>query len=236
MRFKYSLALLSAAILTFTGCGNGQGALVEDYLEYVADRDIDGITDSVSVEDAKDINERISRCIQEMSNENKKAKKIKAYLFFKGYMNKSKNGNMLDKQMKLKRQGKPYSKKYPEPDELIEIITKNMPEEGKELLEVIKDFGEDPSKNKSSYNEMFITWYEEHYTDKSFCEMQTVRELNYDEINILEVKEESADRVNVRYEIVADDGSSDKNSIRVEKIGGDWKVARRPYIRGAFGW
>jgi hypothetical protein len=34
MRFKYSLALLSAALLTFTGCGDDQGALVKDNLEY----------------------------------------------------------------------------------------------------------------------------------------------------------------------------------------------------------
>jgi hypothetical protein len=83
---------------------------------------------------------------------------------------------------------------------------------------------------------LHLLFFENRWFDESFCQSEIIEKLNYDDVNIIEVTEESADRVNVRYEIIFDDGSSEKTSIDVEKVNGDWKVAGQPYIMPSFGW
>jgi len=233
---KFTSLIFSVFVIMFTGCSEQQGSLVEDYLSCVSDKDIEGMKDKLSVEDARVLDDSVKGCLNQMANNKSKKVKIRQYIDSAGYMSRNKNMKMLYTQVNLKRRGKDYTDKFPEPDELVETITKDMPEEGKGFVTLLVELGEDDSKDKNYYDELSTKWFNEYYTDKSFCEMQTVKPLMYSEINIIEVKEKSADKVEVRYEIVKEDGSSLKRSMSVEKVNGDWAIAGLPYFNSARFW
>ncbi|PHR52946.1 MAG: hypothetical protein COA44_15865 [Arcobacter sp.] len=235
MKFNYPLVLLSVALLSLSGCGSDQGTLVEDYLEYVADKDIEGITDSMSVADAKSVNQRVSSCLSDMSNEKKKLQKIKkkmgSYLMEIGMSRRDEK--KLNIQRRHYEKGQPLDKRYPSLDTFMKDYSRGLDEAGKGLLHLVifeNNKKYDKNTNVGSY------WFNEYFTDESFCQSEVIDNLSYDDINIIEVQEKSADSVNVRFEIIADDGSSDKTSIDVEKINGEWKIVGQPYIISSFGW
>jgi len=235
MRFNYPLIILSATLLSFSGCGSNQGTLVEDYLSSVADKDIEGITDAMSVADAKRVNQRVSSCLKDMSNEKKKLQKIKkkmgSYLMEIGMTRKDEK--KLNIQRRHYEKGQPLDKRYPSLDAFMKDYSRGLDEAGKGLLHLV--IFENNKKYDKNTN-VGLYWFDEYFTDESFCKSEVVDSLSYDDINILEVQENSADSVNVRFEIIADDGSSEKTSIDVEKINGDWKVVGQPYIISIYGW
>ena len=228
---KFKILVLSLVLLMFTGCFNSKGDLVEDYLEYVSEKDMDGILNSVGAKDGKYINELIDRCKKEMHDKKKKITKINTYIYSRDNMSQS-DSNNFDIQTKLKRNGSEYTDKLPTPEEIIDNA--DMEDEFREYFEKFLEYAEDDSRNKEDYKIMVFNWYNEFYTDSSFCEMQTLNTLTYDEINIIETKDVSADEVTVRYEVVSDDGISKKSSMNIEKMNGDWKVAGRPFIKNNY--
>jgi hypothetical protein len=201
----------------------------------VSDRDIDGITDSVSVADAKDINARMKSCLSEMSNEKKKLEKINkkmgSYIMQVGMSRRDEK--KLNIQRRHYEKGENLDKRYPSLDTFMEQYSKGLDEAGKGFLHLLIFENNKKSDKKGGVK---LDWFDEYFTDESFCQSEIIEKLNYDDVNIIEVTEESADRVNVRYEIIFDDGSSEKTSIDVEKVNGDWKVAGQPYIMPSFGW
>ena len=77
-------------------------------------------------------------------------------------------------------------------------------------------------------------WFEKYSDTHTLCASEIIQDLEYDKLNIIEIKEVNNDVSEVKHEFINEDGSSEKYVITLEKMNDEWRVAGKPYIGN--GW